>query len=322
MATLPPPPPLQPLQIDLRSILHESRRIVKAHSRHFLALALLFLLPLAVSSSTYPFIYKLIYPFHRVFFPTKAIIFSLLYALFVLIFSLLAVSSVTYSVFHGFHGRPLELKSAIKSALTSFPRLLSTCLVSGFIVSGLFSVLVLIRFSLIKATQFLGFKFDFYFPPQFIFFQPVFFMVIFICIVAYLQVNWTLAPVVAIVESSWGLEPLRRSKYLVRGMKKAAFLMFLLYGYVLGTFLWCTAVTWDFHYSDDKWFLVLYIVLCSTCFMGCLVSYLAGITVLYIYSKAIHGEYAGEIAAEFETEYVSLPFDDGKVPRVVSVVYG
>ena len=43
-------------------------------------------------------------------------------------------------------------------------------------------------------------------------------------------------------------------------------------------------------------------------------------TMLYRYCKAIHGELALEIAKEFEREYVSLPFDDAKVPHIVSVV--
>ena len=44
-------------------------------------------------------------------------------------------------------------------------------------------------------------------------------------------------------------------------------------------------------------------------------------TVLYLYCKAIHGELALEIAEEFARGYVSLPFDEGKVPHVVSVVH-
>jgi hypothetical protein len=42
---------------------------------------------------------------------------------------------------------------------------------------------------------------------------------------------------------------------------------------------------------------------------------------MYMYCKAVHGELVGEIAEEFAREYVSLPFDDGKVPHLVSVAY-
>lgn len=41
--------------------------------------------------------------------------------------------------------------------------------------------------------------------------------------------------------------------------------------------------------------------------------------VLYMYCKALHGELAFEIAEEFAREYVSLPFDDEKVPHGVTV---
>lgn len=42
--------------------------------------------------------------------------------------------------------------------------------------------------------------------------------------------------------------------------------------------------------------------------------------VMYLYCKAVHGELAEEIVEEFAWEYVFLPFDEAKVPHVVSVV--
>jgi hypothetical protein len=36
---------------------------------------------------------------------------------------------------------------------------------------------------------------------------------------------------------------------------------------------------------------------------------------------AAHGELVWEIAEEFAGDYVSLPFDDGKIPHFVSVTY-
>jgi len=67
------------------------------------------------------------------------------------------------------------------------------------------------------------------------------------------------------------------------------------------------------------WF-VVQIVVTSTSLMLLLLYYAAANTVLYMYCKAFHGELAAEIAEEFAREYVSLPFDDGKIPHVVSVV--
>ena len=121
---------------------------------------------------------------------------------------------------------------------------MSTCVVSELIISGILLILGLVLFSLVKATQLLGFQVNFT-SPYFISLCLVF-LIIFVSIVAYLQVNWVFAYVVVVVYN------------------------------------------------------------------------LAASTVFYMYSKAIHGELAEESARE----YVSLPSNDGKVPHVVSVVYG
>ncbi|WRX14850.1 hypothetical protein QQP08_007337 [Theobroma cacao] len=243
MATLPSPP----VHIDLWTILSESKRIINAHSRHFLALSVLFLLPLSFSISAYPAIIQLVsrpspltVETHLSFFnpiqqqppnfPVKTLIFFFLYTLFTVIFSLFATGSITYSVFHGFYGRPVKLVSAI----------------------------------------------------------------------------------------NWGLEPLKRSKNLVKGMKGVAFSMILFFGFVSGIFSWGSAVRWGDADADNwrSWAFVLDIVVTSTALMMLMLYNLAASTVFYMYSKAIHGELAGEIAEEFAREYVSLPFDDGKIPHV------
>ncbi|XVE91554.1 hypothetical protein REPUB_Repub01dG0019500 [Reevesia pubescens] len=98
--------------------------------------------------------------------------------------------------------------------------------------------------------------------------------------------------------------------------------MLLFYGFFSGILMWVSAVGWD-GAAADKWKsggFVIHIVMTSTFLMVLMLSNLAATTVFYMYSKAIHGELAGEIAEEFAREYVSLPFDDGKVPHVVSVV--
>ncbi|OMO71930.1 hypothetical protein COLO4_27958 [Corchorus olitorius] len=100
--------------------------------------------------------------------------------------------------------------------------------------------------------------------------------------------------------------------------------MLLFYGFLSGILGWVTSARWDDSSADQwkNWLFVLHIVWTSTCYLLILLSNFAATTVFYMYSKAIHGELAWEIAQEFATEYVSLPFDDGKVPHVVSVVYG
>ncbi|KAE8719798.1 hypothetical protein F3Y22_tig00109926pilonHSYRG00224 [Hibiscus syriacus] len=331
-------PPAAAVHIDLWPILSESKRIINAHSRHFLALSVLFLLPLSFSFSAYPFINQLFsqssppsIETHFSFlynplqnppiFPIKYF-FTLLYILFVFIFSLFATGSITYSVFHGFYGRPVKLVSAIKSAFTSFFPLLSTCLVMELILSGILVILGLIFLGLLKLTQVLGFQVN-YASPYFLSLCLVF-LITFMLIVFYLQIKWSFAQVVVVVESSWGLEPLKRSKNLVRGLKRVSFSMLLFFGLFSGILMWVSAAGWD-NAAAVKWknsAFILHIVLTSALFMSIMLSYLAATTVFYMYSKAIHGELAWEIAEEFAREYVSLPFDDEKVPHVVSVVYG
>ncbi|KAE8730003.1 hypothetical protein F3Y22_tig00003041pilonHSYRG00498 [Hibiscus syriacus] len=338
MATLTPPPTA--VHIDLWPILSESKRIINAHSRHFLALSVLFLLPLSFSFSAYPFIDKLfsqssppsieshfsfLYnPFQLQkppIFPIKYI-FTLLYSLFVFIFSLLATGSITCSVFHGFYGRPVKFVSAIKSSFTTFFPLLSTCLVTELILSGILVILGLIFLGLLKLTQVLGFQVNY--SSTYFLSLCLFFLITFMFIVLYLQVKWAFAYVVVVVESSWGLEPLKRSKNLVRGLKRVAFSILLFFGFFSGILTWVSAAGWGNVASDKwkNWAFILHIVLTSALFMSLMLSYLAASTVFYMYSKAIHGELAWEIAEEFAREYVSLPFDDEKVPHVVSVVNG
>ncbi|KAJ6891673.1 hypothetical protein NC651_025002 [Populus alba x Populus x berolinensis] len=42
---------------------------------------------------------------------------------------------------------------------------------------------------------------------------------------------------------------------------------------------------------------------------------IAAFTVIYMDSTAVHGELVWGIAEEFAGDYVSLPFDDGKIPH-------
>lgn len=51
-----------------------------------------------------------------------------------------------------------------------------------------------------------------------------------------------------------------------------------------------------------------------------LLYWMVSTVVMYFYCRAVHGELAEEIAEEFAWEYVFLPFDEEKVPHVVSVV--
>ena len=131
---------------------------------------------------------------------------------------------------------------------------------------------------------------------------------------------------IVVVESSWGFEPLRRSSGLIKGMRGVALSSIFFFGFFAGVLVWSSWILTmgsDANPNDvwSNWAFVAQIVVTSTFLMLLLLYNTAANAVLYMYCKAIHGELALEIAEEFAREYVSLPFDEGKVPHVVSFVH-
>ncbi|KAL1192933.1 hypothetical protein V5N11_013466 [Cardamine amara subsp. amara] len=352
MATTTPPP------VNLWVILSESKRIINAHSRHFLALSVLFLLPLCFSITVYPSVFRLItdqsaashntvsllrrslhnddqqQPQPNTDSDTKTILLLVIaYIVVITVFNLLATGSIAYSVFQGFYGRPVKLISAVKSSFTSFFPLLATLISSNFIVLGILLILgisTLLSIKLIKIIQ--GFEFVYSSQAVSVLTTIVsIVVVIVIMIVIKLYVNWILAWVIVVVESAWGLTPLKRSKSLVKGMKGVSFSIIFFFATTESIMVWISttlAASAELYEDDENggklWtnvFFVVQIVITSA-FLTLLTLYnLAATTVMYMYCKAVHGELALEIAEEFAREYVSLPFDDGKVPHLVSVAY-
>lgn len=109
----------------------------------------------------------------------------------------------------------------------------------------------------------------------------------------------------------------------MKGMRKVALSLNLFFGLFTGTLLSVSSVL-SIDSSSSGWrswgFVLQIVVVSSSIAMSMLLS-LASNVVLYMYCKAIHGELAMDIAEEFARDYISLPFDEGKVPHVVSVVY-
>ncbi|KAM2014107.1 hypothetical protein TB2_025338 [Malus domestica] len=68
-------------------------------------------------------------------------------------------------------------------------------------------------------------------------------------------------------------------------------------------------------------FMVVQIVVTATSLVLLMLYNAAANTVLYMYCGAMNGELAMEITEEFAREYVSLAFDNEKVPHVVSVAH-
>ncbi|KAL9389137.1 hypothetical protein Peur_017742 [Populus x canadensis] len=328
---------------DLCSVLSETQRIINAHSRHFLALSVLSILPLSFFLSVYPTIQNIISQSstlhskilfsHATFyqddlsnlFTTNTIILSLLLVLLSVTFSVFATGSITYSVIHGFYGRPVKLCSSIKSSLTSFLPLLMTNSLAEIIFLGVVLLFALFFLLVMNGIQLLGFEVNVSSPS----FQ-VFCLILglFLALVLfYLQLNWVLAQVIVVAESIWGLEPLKRSNFLIKGTKGVALSLFLFLAFFPGLFVIAISFPWgdmDIGNIDSAWKIwpfVVRIVVPSALQTMLFLYNIAAFTVLYMDCTAAHGELVWEIAEEFAGDYVSLHNDDGKIPHFVSVTY-
>jgi hypothetical protein len=148
-----------------------------------------------------------------------------------------------------------------------------------------------------------------------------------VLVLFYLQLNWVLAQVIVVAESIWGLEPLKRSNFLIKGTKGVALSLFLFLAFFPGLFV--IAISFprgdlDIGNIDSAWKIwpfVVRIVVPSALQTMLFLYNIAASTVLYMDCTAAHGELVWEIAEEFAGDYVSLPFDDGKIPHFVSVTY-
>ena len=108
-------------------------------------------------------------------------------------------------------------------------------------------------------------------------------------------------------------------------MRSVSLSLLLFFGTVIGLSVWVWSVTTSVSSSNfsDVWKCLGFIsqtVIGSSLVTLLTLHNLAANTVFYMYCKAMRGELALEIAEEFAREYVSLPFDDAKVPHVVFVV--
>ncbi|GAB2214462.1 hypothetical protein Drorol1_Dr00018810 [Drosera rotundifolia] len=319
---------------DFLIVLSESKRILNSHSRHFLFLSVLFLLPLSFSFSSFPSLLSssssssttttlLNSPPHhhhlrlRQFTLGETLAVIILFAGFALVASVCAIGSITYSVFHGFYDRPVKVGAAVKSLGGSFVRLAATLIAAEVLVG-----LIVVIFGGIGYLGILGLGFE-YGEVGFGCFVGVLGVGLLV-VLMYVQVNWGLASVVVVLESKWGFKPLARSRYLIRGMRSVGFALAVFYGGFTGLLVWITVMSGETEFGggDEEWkswAFVVQIVVTSSILTLLLLHGIAANTVLYMYCKALHGELAGEVAKDFAAEYVSLPYDDEKVFHDASV---
>ncbi|KAL4574258.1 hypothetical protein LXL04_021086 [Taraxacum kok-saghyz] len=308
--------------LNLSGIISTSKAIVKTNYSHFLALSLFFL-PLSISLIIAPTLrlsdhFFTVDLFHK--FPPnhhKDAISHLVYILLIYVSTLSAIATISYSTYHGFAGKQVNFLTALKSLTFSILPIITTAIVAHtllFLISLSFLLFVGVILTL---AQSLGFAID----HNSIYFIPFSALVgaMLIAIVVYFHLNWSLAFVVVVAESKWGLTPLIRSSYLVKGMRSVSLLLLLYFGIFSGILVWLYADT-VYRQALSGHSYVLFTMLGSFFLMLFFLRSTAASTVLYMYCKAMHGELELEIAEGFSHDYINLPSDVEKVPQIVPVV--
>ncbi|KAF8659493.1 hypothetical protein HU200_058435 [Digitaria exilis] len=305
------PPSLPPVTLPWPDLLagaaSSTRRLVAAHSRHFLALSSLLLLPLALlllalpcpflPASTAlpaaPSVSLQARPDPRrnplpVPVPVLALAAALLY--------LAAFAAAATSAHAGFFGRPVRLLASLRSVPASLIRLILTALPVSLLL--LLPHLPLPA-SLRAALPIVG--------------------------AVLISPFWFLAGAAAVVESTAGFSPLRRSCRLLWGARLAALFAFLVFAAGIAVTLWgfggVAAETYDVAAGWSAMAPVVVKAVAGTALLVVMMLYgMVANIVLYMHCRALHGELTGEIYNEFADMYVFLPFDDGKDRHIVSVV--
>ncbi|KAL0420971.1 UNVERIFIED_CONTAM: hypothetical protein Slati_3120000 [Sesamum latifolium] len=304
---------------SLWTILSDTSRIIRAHFRQFLALSLLFIVPVSILTFIYPF---LLHPTssHDLQLANPQLLIPLIYVFLVLFSSLCATASLTYTTFHGFYGRPVKFLSSLKSILVSFLPLLATLLVVQLIVGLLVLVFVILMLLAYNGILLFGFEMD-YDSNYFLVFV-ILMSAFLVGLLVYLQVEWSLSNAIVVVESKWGFAPLKRSSYLVKGMRRVVFSMIVLVGAMVGLFsMWYSRLLRNAGGGMISWWIVAQMVVYAGLLTMVSLYSMAANTVLFVYCKMSHGELVFEIDEELGAgEYARLPADDGMVSSVVYVV--
>ncbi|VAI77321.1 unnamed protein product [Triticum turgidum subsp. durum] len=308
----PPPPPSGPVLLPFSSdsplpslpwpdliagAAGATLRLVSAHSRHFLALSCLLLLPLSLLLLSLPAPFPGASPSVSLRSPQDSWSTPLLLlALVAALLYLAAFAAVAASAHAGFFGRPVKLLASLRSVPASVLRLLLTALPA--------SPLLLIPLLPLPAEISTG---------------------IALLGVALLVPFWSLAGAAAIVESTAGPSPLRQSCRLLSGARLAALSAFLVFAAGIGVVLWgFSGVAMETYDAATGWAGMAPVVvkaMVGTAVLAAMMLYGIVINVvLYMHCRAIHGELTGEIYNEFASSYVYLPFDEGKDRHIVSVV--
>ncbi|KAK4376637.1 hypothetical protein RND71_002933 [Anisodus tanguticus] len=294
-------------------IIESTRSLFKSNVSHFHAISILFLLPIVLALVVYPsFHIALFHPnynFTSFSLSNFEIIVLIVYTFSLVLFFLCAVATTTYSAVQAYHDRPINVISSIKSIRNSFFPLLYTFIILHAIFISITLVFSLIFVILVRILQYLG-LIELKHDSNHLLFYVIPSLIVLIPVLIWLLVNWSLAYAIAVVESKWGYETLRRSANLVKGKRGVAFRIHLYYGLVI---LIIVVNGSRFLGKGNQWrslAVILQTALSSVMGFMIMNQYLVANVVLCMYCKDFNGEKL--IGDKFASEYVSLLVDDEK----------
>ncbi|XP_060215225.1 uncharacterized protein LOC132642021 [Lycium barbarum] len=300
-----------------RDIIISTRNIFKANFGHFHAISILFLLPIFFTLVVYPCFHLALFHPDNVFTSFSLskfeIIVLIVYILFLVLFFLCAVATTIYSTVQAYHDRPINLVLSIKSIRNSFFPLLSTFIVSQTIFISITLLFSLVFVFLVQILQVLG-LIELKYDSNHLLFLVIPTLIVLVPVLVWLQVNWSLAYAIAVIESKWGYETLRRSAKLVKGKRWVAFWIHMYYGLVIvvmvvGGALFLVSLGAAKGNQWRSFGVILQTALAIVFGYVLMNQYLMANTVLYMYCKDLNDE---NLPLETGSEYVSLPLNEEK----------
>lgn len=145
---------------------------------------------------------------------------TLLYIVFVLVFSLFSTAAIVYSVASIYTGKGLSYIKVISVVPKVWKRLVFTFLWAHLLIVAYYVAFVLILLLLYAIQAATGINVLIIVAPLILAFDAM---------LVYISLVWHLASVISVLEDSYGLGALRKSVALIKGKKLVGFCLFFIY---------------------------------------------------------------------------------------------
>lgn len=208
-------------------------------------------------------------------------IFNILYFAFLLIFSLLSTSAVVYSIACIYTGREVTFKKVISVVPKVWKRLMVTfvCTFLAFFGYNLIALLILIILTTLLGDAVIGTV------------LLIILLILYVVAFVYMTIIWQLASVVSVLEDSYGIKAMMKSKKLIEGKMLITIIIF----FKLNLSLAAIRILFDVYVVHGGWrFGVLHrLGLGMLCFLLLFKLILFGLviqTIIYFVCKSYHHE--------------------------------